>query len=130
SGSIGEDNHRTTASSRLVPRRASAQPFPPCIARCISTRSTAPRRAPYSARGAYVNFLMNDEGQERVKKSYGDNYERLAAIKRKYDPANFFRVKISSELTRTFSRASQRRPPRVRNQELDSDASATESNRQ
>lgn len=46
---------------------------------------------PYSAGGAYVNFMM-DEGQERVKASYGDNYNRLAAIKAKYDPNNLFRV--------------------------------------
>ncbi len=46
---------------------------------------------PYSAGGAYVNFMM-DEGQERVQATYRDNYERLAAIKRKYDPQNFFRV--------------------------------------
>jgi FAD/FMN-containing dehydrogenase len=47
---------------------------------------------PYSAGGAYVNFMMEEEGQERVKASYRDNYERLAAVKSKYDPANFFRV--------------------------------------
>jgi FAD/FMN-containing dehydrogenase len=47
---------------------------------------------PYSAGGAYVNFLMGDEGEERVKKTYGDNYDRLAKIKKKYDPTNFFRV--------------------------------------
>ena len=47
---------------------------------------------PYSAGGAYVNFMMGEEGQERVKASYRDNYERLAEIKRKYDPTNFFRV--------------------------------------
>ena len=46
---------------------------------------------PYSAGGAYVNFMM-DEGQERVEASYGANYERLAQIKAKYDPDNFFRV--------------------------------------
>jgi len=46
---------------------------------------------PYSAGGAYVNFMM-DEGQERVQASFRDNYERLAAIKSKYDPANLFRV--------------------------------------
>jgi FAD/FMN-containing dehydrogenase len=46
---------------------------------------------PYSAGGAYVNFLM-DEGEDRVKATYGDNYERLVAIKEKYDPANLFRV--------------------------------------
>ncbi|HEU5229475.1 MAG TPA: FAD-binding oxidoreductase [Ktedonobacteraceae bacterium] len=45
----------------------------------------------YSAGGAYVNFMM-DEGEDRVKASYRDNYPRLAAIKSKYDPANFFRV--------------------------------------
>src|SRR5213076_975014 len=37
---------------------------------------------PYSAGGAYVNFLMGDEGEERVKKTYGDNYERLVTIKK------------------------------------------------
>lgn len=47
---------------------------------------------PYSAGGAYVNFMMGEEGQERVKASYRDNYERLVEIKRKYDPTNFFRV--------------------------------------
>ena len=46
---------------------------------------------PYSAGAAYVNFMM-DEGQERVKASYGANYDRLAAIKSRYDPENVFRV--------------------------------------
>ena len=46
---------------------------------------------PYSAGGAYVNFLM-EEGQERVQTSFRDNYKRLATIKKKYDPDNFFRV--------------------------------------
>ncbi len=46
---------------------------------------------PYSAGGAYVNFMM-EEGQERVQASYGDNYHRLSVIKAKYDPENFFRV--------------------------------------
>jgi hypothetical protein len=42
-------------------------------------------------KGAYSNFLM-EEGQERVKASFRHNYNRLAEIKRKYDPMNFFRV--------------------------------------
>ncbi len=46
---------------------------------------------PHSAGGAYVNFMM-DEGEDRVRATYRDNYDRLAAIKRKYDPNNFFRV--------------------------------------
>ncbi|MEO8654760.1 MAG: BBE domain-containing protein, partial [Ramlibacter sp.] len=46
---------------------------------------------PYSAGGAYVNFMM-DEGQERVQATYRDQYQKLAAIKQKYDPGNLFRV--------------------------------------
>ena len=42
--------------------------------------------------GGYVNFMMDDEGEERVKASYGDNYPRLQAIKKKYDPSNLFRI--------------------------------------
>jgi hypothetical protein len=46
---------------------------------------------PYSAGGAYVNFMM-DEGQDRVKATYGANYDRLAKAKSTYDPDNVFRV--------------------------------------
>ena len=46
---------------------------------------------PYSSGGAYSNFMM-DEGQDRVKASYKNNYERLTIIKKKYDPNNLFRV--------------------------------------
>jgi FAD/FMN-containing dehydrogenase len=46
---------------------------------------------PYSAVGAYVNFMM-DEGQERVQATYTENYSRLSTIKKKYDPDNFFHV--------------------------------------
>jgi FAD/FMN-containing dehydrogenase len=46
---------------------------------------------PYSAGGAYLNMIM-DEGEDRVRASYRGNYERLAQIKRSYDPENVFRV--------------------------------------
>jgi FAD/FMN-containing dehydrogenase len=46
---------------------------------------------PYSAGGAYVNFMM-EEGADRVRATYRDNYERLVDVKRRYDPANLFHV--------------------------------------
>jgi len=46
---------------------------------------------PHSAGGAYVN-MMGDEGEDQIKASYGDNYARLAEIKRKYDPTNLFHM--------------------------------------
>ena len=46
---------------------------------------------PFLSDGVYVNYL-GDEGEARVRASYGPNYERLAAIKKKYDPTNFFRL--------------------------------------
>jgi len=45
----------------------------------------------HSPRGAYINF-MADEGEDRVRESYRGNYDRLARIKRKYDPTNLFRL--------------------------------------
>jgi FAD/FMN-containing dehydrogenase len=45
---------------------------------------------PYSAPGAYVNFMM-DEGEERVKATYGKNYARLTKVKKRYDRGNLFR---------------------------------------
>jgi FAD/FMN-containing dehydrogenase len=55
---------------------------------------------PYSAGGAYVNMMM-DEGQERVRAAYGDNYDRLAGIKATYDPDNLFRVNQNIQPART-----------------------------
>lgn len=51
---------------------------------------------PYCAGGAYVNFMM-DEGSERVRATYRDNYDRLTAVKAKYDPGNLFRVNQNIE---------------------------------
>jgi FAD/FMN-containing dehydrogenase len=46
---------------------------------------------PHIADGVYVNYL-GDEGQDRVRAAYGAKYERLVALKNKYDPTNFFRM--------------------------------------
>ncbi len=47
--------------------------------------------APFAAGSVYVNFMPDDEN-DRVEKAYGTNYGRLAEIKRRYDPANLFRM--------------------------------------
>jgi FAD/FMN-containing dehydrogenase len=47
---------------------------------------------PHDLAGGYSNFMMDDEGESRVKATYGENYPRLAALKAKYDPANLFRI--------------------------------------
>ena len=46
---------------------------------------------PHSAGGAYVNMMM-DEGVDRVRSAYRDNYDRLVEIKNRYDPTNLFHV--------------------------------------
>lgn len=46
---------------------------------------------PYNLGRAYVNFMM-EEGEDRIRATYGGNYDRLVTIKKKYDPINFFRV--------------------------------------
>lgn len=48
--------------------------------------------SPYAMNGgAYVNFMM-EEGDDRVRSSYGQNYDRLSKVKARYDPENFFHI--------------------------------------
>jgi FAD/FMN-containing dehydrogenase len=46
---------------------------------------------PFYERSAYVNDL-GDEGEQRVREAFGQNYDRLLALKRKYDPTNFLHM--------------------------------------
>jgi FAD/FMN-containing dehydrogenase len=60
--------------------------------RCIEwARGFYGAAAPFSTGGVYVNFQSGDE-TEGVRAAYGSNYNRLARVKRMYDPANLFRV--------------------------------------
>ncbi len=52
--------------------------------------------APHATGSGYVNFLTEDEG-ERVAASYGANYPRLQAAKRRFDPDNLFRMNLNIE---------------------------------
>jgi hypothetical protein len=46
---------------------------------------------PFMASGAYVNYL-EEEGDPQTREAFGPNYDRLVALKTKYDPTNFFRM--------------------------------------
>ena len=50
----------------------------------------------HSAGGSYINFMM-EEGQDRIRATYGDNYERLQEVKARYDPDNVFHVNQNIE---------------------------------
>jgi hypothetical protein len=56
------------------------------------TRDYWTRVHPYNLAGADPNFMMDDEGETRLQATFGDNFSRLAALKRKCDPQNLFRV--------------------------------------
>jgi FAD/FMN-containing dehydrogenase len=60
--------------------------------RCIAwARAFFQATAPYASGGAYVNF-MTEEESDRVAAAYGANYDRLAQIKKQYDPDNLFHL--------------------------------------
>jgi len=91
---VGQDktawNYRDATWSMVI---AGIDPDP-AKAKAITTWAREYWKAvhPYNRGGAYVNFMMDDEGEDRVKATYGGNFERLVAIKTKYDPTNLFRV--------------------------------------
>jgi hypothetical protein len=55
------------------------------------TRGLWDAMQPFARKAAYVNYLSAGE-QDRVVAAYGPHYERLAALKSKYDPGNLFRM--------------------------------------
>lgn len=54
-------------------------------------RDAARAIQPHATGATFLNFL-GDEGEARVRSAYGANYDRLVALKNKYDPTNFFRL--------------------------------------
>jgi FAD/FMN-containing dehydrogenase len=54
-------------------------------------RSVAEAMSPWAQKGTYLNYLM-DEGEQRVKDSFGPHYGRMVELKNKYDPTNFFHL--------------------------------------
>lgn len=46
----------------------------------------------FSTGGTYINFLTEEEGDERIHAAYGKNYDRLVEVKTKWDPGNLFRM--------------------------------------
>jgi hypothetical protein len=60
--------------------------------RCIAwARGFFAKSKPFASSGAYINFLTQDEA-DRVAFAYGQTHQRLVELKKKYDPANFFRM--------------------------------------
>ena len=56
------------------------------------TRDAYQAIEPFLSRGVYVNDMSGDESDERVRRAYGENYERLVRLKQHYDPTNLFRL--------------------------------------
>ena len=46
---------------------------------------------PHTSEGGYINFMAGDD-QGRIRANYGINYDRLASVKKTYDPGNLFRI--------------------------------------
>ncbi|HWW49592.1 MAG TPA: FAD-binding oxidoreductase [Xanthobacteraceae bacterium] len=59
---------------------------------CVTwARNLFKATAPFATGGAYVNFMPADEA-DRIEKVYGNNYARLADVKRRWDPQNRFKL--------------------------------------
>jgi hypothetical protein len=71
--------------------------------RCIDwARGFFRASAPFAAGSVYVNFLTADEAG-RIREAYGGNYERLLALKKRYDPDNLFRANQNIRALETAS---------------------------
>jgi FAD/FMN-containing dehydrogenase len=55
-------------------------------------RSTFEDLRRFTTGRGYINFMTEEESAERVRSAYGENYQRLAKVKAKWDPSNMFRA--------------------------------------
>ncbi len=69
-----------------APDEPDADTFPQWV------REAGQRIRPFATGGSYVNFQTEDEAQDRIRAAYGDNFDRIVGVKRKYDPTNLFRM--------------------------------------
>ncbi len=58
----------------------------------VWTRSTYAAAEPFFTSRRWLNYLADDDPADAVRAAYGPNYERLARVKRQYDPDNLFRL--------------------------------------
>jgi FAD/FMN-containing dehydrogenase len=86
-GAVGNRDARYALGAIGIwdPGQRGAAAFPDWI------RSAWERFHPHSTGGTYVNFQTADEGDDRIRATYGANFDRLVEIKRRYDPGNVFR---------------------------------------
>jgi FAD/FMN-containing dehydrogenase len=97
-GAVSRASADATAFGRRDPRYVTnviGAWFDPTLqdAEIANVRATAAAVRSFSGGGAYLNFFDADEGDARIRAAYGDaNYERLVALKDRYDPDNVFRL--------------------------------------
>jgi FAD/FMN-containing dehydrogenase len=56
------------------------------------TRDSFAAMKEFCTGGRWLNYLADDQGDEAIRGAYGANYDRLAELKRRYDPKNVFRA--------------------------------------
>jgi FAD/FMN-containing dehydrogenase len=86
-GAVGNRDARYAcgALGMWAPDEAGAAAFPQWV------RDAWERFRGFSTGGNYINLQTADEGDERIRATYGASFERLLAVKRRYDPGNLFR---------------------------------------
>jgi FAD/FMN-containing dehydrogenase len=75
-------------------------------------RDGGERLRPFSTGRTYINFQTADEGEDRVRATYGDNFDRLVQVKQRYDPDNLFRSNRNIRPSTTSSSIPLAAPPR------------------
>lgn len=99
-GQVGGEINRHPVSSTAYPHRDAEYVMnvhtrwedPADDDRCVEwAREFYGETAPYATGGVYVNFMPSGD-EDRVRSAYGENFERLASLKSRYDPGNLFRL--------------------------------------